>query len=241
MVVWFLLLVTASSVEITQGPLVTPAETSARITWTTDVECGTTVRFGLQPQQLTRKEEGSVGTNHAVELSGLQPGTTYHFTAGTAKRALQTGQFTTLGKATGATPPPKKTEATKPAPLPPAQNVKPPEPAKKTYTPPPAEKTWGDMDSLEDHYIRHGPDFQSRSAREYAAQAWLFLQRAKDEGLPAKQDDDGTIRIWDPKSRTFAAYNRDFTTKTYFRPNSSSYFERQPGRKVRVVHPPAKS
>ena len=43
-------------------------------------------------------------------------------------------------------------------------------------------------------------------------------------------DSDGTIRVWDPKTRAFAAYNRDGTTRTYFKPGSPDYFERQPGR-----------
>ena len=89
------------------------------------------------------------------------------------------------------------------------------------------------MGSLQDHYDRHGPDFGSRSADEYAAQAWQFLQRAKKEGLPMKLDEaDGTIRVWDPKTRTFAAYTEHGRTRTYFRPNNPSYWTRQPGRPV---------
>ena len=75
------------------------------------------------------------------------------------------------------------------------------------------------------------------SPDDYAAKAWLFLQRAKDEGLPAKFDEsDGTIRVWDGLSRSFAAYNRNFTTKTFFKPGSADYFNRQPGRAVRLRH-----
>ena len=100
---------------------------------------------------------------------------------------------------------------------------------------PPLRKIWGDIDSLQDHYERHGPDFSSRSAEEYAQQAWLFLQRAIDEELPAKLDDeDGTVRIYDPKTKAFAAYRRDGRARTYFKPNSASYFDRQPGKLVRL-------
>ena len=39
---------------------------------------------------------------------------------------------------------------------------------------------------------------------------------------------------------TFAAYNRNFTTKTFFKPNSADYFQRQPGKPVRLRHAPPK-
>jgi hypothetical protein len=42
------------------------------------------------------------------------------------------------------------------------------------------------------------------------------------------------LRVWDPKTRSFAAYTREGLTKTYFKPGSPDYFERQPGRPVRL-------
>ncbi len=39
---------------------------------------------------------------------------------------------------------------------------------------------------------------------------------------------------FDPKTRAFAAYNRDGTTRTFFKPNSRDYFDRQPGRPVKL-------
>ena len=59
-----------------------------------------------------------------------------------------------------------------------------------------------------------------------------FLQRAKAERLPAKQDEAGVLRVFDPGSGAFAAYNRDGTTKTFFKPGSRDYFARQPGHNV---------
>lgn len=64
--------------------------------------------------------------------------------------------------------------------------------------------------------------------------AWEFLQRGKRGEVLVKIDDEGVMRLWDPKSRAFAAYNRDGTTKTYFRPNSRDYFDRQPGNLVKL-------
>jgi pyocin large subunit-like protein len=56
-----------------------------------------------------------------------------------------------------------------------------------------------------------------------------------DDGYPAKLDDaDGTLRVWDPKTGAFAAYNRDRTAKTYFKPGNPDYFARQPGRPIKL-------
>lgn len=104
--------------------------------------------------------------------------------------------------------------------------------ATSRLTPPPARKTWGNMATLQDHFDRHGRDFNAKDPEDYAAQAWHFLQRAKTEGLPAKRDDSGVLRVYDPKTRAFAAYNRNETTKTYFKPRRRDYFDDQPGAKV---------
>lgn len=95
-----------------------------------------------------------------------------------------------------------------------------------------ARATWGHMDSLPDHFARHGRDFHARDAEDYAAQAAAFLQRARTEGLPAKRDSDGSLRVYDPATGTFGAYNRNGTTRTYFKPGNSDYFQRQPGTPV---------
>jgi pyocin large subunit-like protein len=97
---------------------------------------------------------------------------------------------------------------------------------------PPARETWANPSTLHDHFERHGSDFKAKDPVDYAAQAWRFLQRARTEGLPAKIDAQGTIRVFDPKTGAFAAYNREGKTKTYFKPQSPHYFERQPGHSV---------
>jgi pyocin large subunit-like protein len=53
-------------------------------------------------------------------------------------------------------------------------------------------------------------------------------------------DSDQSLRVYDPKTRAFAAYNRDGTTKTYFRPNSPTYWDRQPGRLIQPAQLPFK-
>jgi pyocin large subunit-like protein len=94
--------------------------------------------------------------------------------------------------------------------------------------------TWGQLDSLADHFDRHGGDFGARDAEHYARLAWEFRQRARREGLPAKQDEGGVIRVFEARSRSFAAYNRDGTTRTFFKPRSADYFARQPGQPVNL-------
>jgi pyocin large subunit-like protein len=97
-----------------------------------------------------------------------------------------------------------------------------------------AAQSWGNIASLPDHFARHGSEFGARSPEEYARMASQFLQRAKTEGLPAKVDRDGVLRIFDAATDTFGAYNSDGTTKTFFKPGSRGYFERQPGQTVNL-------
>lgn len=95
-----------------------------------------------------------------------------------------------------------------------------------------ARQTWGRPETLPDHFARHGRDFGARDPDDYAAQAHAFLEHAKAGGLPAKRGHDGSLRIYDPSTDTFAAYNPDGTTKTFFKPGSATYFDRQPGTPV---------
>jgi pyocin large subunit-like protein len=93
-------------------------------------------------------------------------------------------------------------------------------------------ETWGNPASLRDHFERHGRDFAAKNPDDYARMAAEFFRRAKADGLPAKVDNAGTIRVFDPGSGAFGAYNTDGTTKTFFKPGSDGYFDRQPGRRV---------
>lgn len=218
---------TAWAAEIS-GPVKVSATTptSAVISWQTDGETGTRVSYGPAADRLADRAEGAVGTAHEVTLSGLQPGTKYFFAVGTARKKLATGEFTASGSpVTGSAP-----VASSPA-------TKPPSVLGRIFAPqaeavPPTRTTWGNMGSLPDHFARHGGDFRAKDADDYARMAWQFGQQAKAGGLLVKLDEDGTRRVYDPKSGAFAAYNANGTTKTYFKPNSSDYFARQPGRLV---------
>ena len=220
----------AHAVELLGQPQVKTEANAATITWKTDVECGTRLQYGLNATQLSRKAEGAVSSTHQIALTGLASGTTYHFSVGSARAQLATGTFTTAGEAAAATPQPSIVRR--------ALNVLTPDqkPAESAVaaSAPPTRQTWGNIESLQDHFDRHGHDFASRSPDDYAAQAWRFLQRACAENLPMKLDDtDDTLRVFDPKTRAFAAYNGAGRAKTFFKPESATYWQRQPGRAVK--------
>lgn len=239
---WMFLLVglcpLAQGVELVGQPEVTFSGAEATLSWKTDVACGTRVHYGLAADKLDQKVEGAVTAEHEVTLKDLQKGTTYHYTLGSARQRLHEGSFHVA-----ATVPPAAAAPAGKGVLDRMKSIFTPAPqaAPKSPTPepnarpraPPTQETWGRMDTLRDHYERHGPDFQSRSPDDYAAQAWHFLQRGRAGELPMKWDDsDSTLRVYDPKTRAFAAYNRDGTTKTFFRPGNPAYWQRQPGRPI---------
>jgi RHS repeat-associated protein len=89
--------------------------------------------------------------------------------------------------------------------------------------------SWGNPQTLARHFADHGADFGATSADQYAEMASEFLQRALSSGLPAKIDANGIIRVFDPATNTFGSYNPNGTTKTFFKPKSPTYFNRQPG------------
>lgn len=224
------------AVELQDGPHVEITNTTATIRWKTDVECGTRIRFGQSADKLDQKAGEGVAIEHSAILTSLKPSTTYFFTVGTARTALGNGSFKTTGDGKPAKN--DSTSSTAQAPQAKTTDSKPKPPKPSTPQPPPLRQIWGDISSLEDHFIRHGPDFNSKSAEHYAQQAWYFLQRAMDENLPTKYDEsDGTIRIFDPKTGAFAAYRRDGRARTYFKPGSRDYFQRQPGNVVRLKRP----
>jgi len=87
-------------------------------------------------------------------------------------------------------------------------------------------ESWGNPNSLARHFRDHGADFAASSADDYARMASEFLQRP---GTLAKIDADGVIRVYDPATNTFGSYNANGTTRTFFKPTSPTYWDRQPG------------
>lgn len=204
---------------------------AALISWTTDVETGTRLSYGTAPDQLTSHAEGGTTAAHELAITGLKPGLKYFFVVGTARKKLATGEFNTSGSPVTVVSPPSTSPASSPVATPKPQSA-----LAKIFAPksdaPPTRQTWGNPGSLPDHFARHGADFHAKDADDYARMAWEFGQQSKRGGLLVKMDDDGTRRVFDPKTGAFAAYNANGTTKTFFKPGSRDYFTRQPGRPV---------
>ena len=59
--------------------------------------------------------------------------------------------------------------------------------------------------------------------------------------LPAVRDSDGTIHMYDPETNTFGSYNKDTTTRTFYKPYQADYFSRQIdktlGRGGKIINP----
>ena len=94
----------------------------------------------------------------------------------------------------------------------------------------PSASAWGLPHKLPDHFNRHAQAFGACSPDEYVALASKFLERARTEGLPMKVSPDGVVRVYDPATNTFGSYNPDGTTRTFFKPTSPTFWNRQPGK-----------
>jgi hypothetical protein len=90
--------------------------------------------------------------------------------------------------------------------------------------------TWGRPGTLAQHFRDHGGDFAAATAEEYAEAASNFFRRAQAERLPTRIDSRGVIRVYDPATNMFGAYNPSGTTRTFFRPTrGAAYWADQPG------------
>jgi hypothetical protein len=71
------------AVQITHGPVVeNVTDTTAIIAWSTNVNAGTLLRYGTDPQHLGQTASMPWGgLTHRVSLKDLKPGTTYYFQA----------------------------------------------------------------------------------------------------------------------------------------------------------------
>lgn len=91
-----------AAVQITSGPnLETVGDKYAIVTWTTAQPSSSDVRVGTDPNNLPSTASGQWGTNHRVQMGGLQPNTHYYFIIGSSQQpgqqqATNTGQFTTI-------------------------------------------------------------------------------------------------------------------------------------------------
>ena len=85
----------AQNVEITGGPTVEHAGAdSAVIAWSTNVNSSTLLKYGTDPNDLSRtKQVPWGGLTHRVTINDLQPGVTYYYQA-IAGEAQGTGSET---------------------------------------------------------------------------------------------------------------------------------------------------
>lgn len=75
--------------SIQRGPylqLATP--TGMVVRWRTDQSVDSVVRYGTTPGNLSLSAVGTIGTDHEVGLSGLQPDTRYYYSVGTSSGPL---------------------------------------------------------------------------------------------------------------------------------------------------------
>lgn len=77
---------TLPSVHITSGPTASSiTSTSATITWTTDVPSNSRVDYGLTNSYGQNVTDASYALSHAITLTGLLPGTPYHYKVTSAR------------------------------------------------------------------------------------------------------------------------------------------------------------
>lgn len=92
-------------VRITSGPTVNATDHSAEISWQTNNQAATFLRYGNDSNNMDKESRHSGGArDHRVTLAELEPGTTYHFAILTGDGKERTrGQFTTKGTSQAAT------------------------------------------------------------------------------------------------------------------------------------------
>ncbi len=219
----------ARAISLLGDPDVELDSTSATVHWKTDGPSGGKIKWGENEAALDQTIKDGVAAEHRVTLPGLKPGTRYYYSVGTARDPIGKGTFTTKSAATSSQRPAVGGGGKGGGFVPPRPAT--PTPAPVATTAPPTRVTWGAMASLQDHFDRHGADFKATSPDDYAAKAWIFREQAVAQKLPMKLD-GATVRVMNLRTLAFGAYNRDGTTKTYFRPRDASYWDRQPGEPI---------
>jgi len=70
----------SSSVAVNKGPVAQFVnENAAVISWNTNQQSSSTVKYGTDPNNMNQTASGNWGTNHQVQVQGLQPSTTYYY------------------------------------------------------------------------------------------------------------------------------------------------------------------
>jgi phosphodiesterase/alkaline phosphatase D-like protein len=89
----------AATVNVKAGPVPQYVnQNTAVISWATDQQSSSTVKYGTDPNNLSQTATGNWGTNHQVTIQGLQPSTTYYYQA-QSSQAEGTGNVATSSTA----------------------------------------------------------------------------------------------------------------------------------------------
>lgn len=84
---------------------------------------------------------------------------------------------------------------------------------------------------LEEHYLKHGPEFGAISKGEYLRRAQELRDTPPGGPILEARRPDGEFSKFDRRHGYFGAYNRDGTIRTFFIPNNGErYFRRQAER-----------
>jgi len=85
----------SSSVAVNKGPVVQYVnQNTAIISWNTNQQSSSTVKYGTDGNNMNQTATGNWGTNHQVQVQGLQPNTTYYFVVNSSP-AENTGNVAT--------------------------------------------------------------------------------------------------------------------------------------------------
>ena len=89
----------SATVNLSRGPVPQYVnQNTAVISWATDKQASSTVKYGTDPNNLNQTATGNWGTNHQVQVQNLQPSTTYYYQVQSSP-AEGTGNVATSGTA----------------------------------------------------------------------------------------------------------------------------------------------
>lgn len=95
-----------------QGPVISNATasgvttTGATITWSTDLSATSQVNYGTSLPYTSIASSSATSTSHSITLSGLSPGTTYHFQAQSTANSITTTSTDAMFTTSALPPPP---------------------------------------------------------------------------------------------------------------------------------------
>ncbi|MDR6539780.1 DUF637 domain-containing protein, partial [Variovorax soli] len=78
---------------------------------------------------------------------------------------------------------------------------------------------FADEAKLQDHFERHGGDFEARSATEYEARARQFLTGPKPDNVLEKNRPNGDVVRFNPATDEFGVISSDRKIRTYYKPD----------------------